>query len=218
VSALYLYALVDGEAGAPEGVRLVPHGPLAAAVRAVVEAPTVDEAALRAHDAVVRKLSRVSRSVLPARFGTTLVDEAALAGWLATNRETLERALAQVAGCEQMTLRVHEAQHQENDNTARDQGAAGPGARYLAERLRAHRAARSVPEIDPLRPSLAHLVVAERAERHPPRAGAPVASVYHLIRRGDAAAYREIVGKFKDLCITSSGPWAPYAFAPEELS
>ncbi len=94
----------------------------------------------------------------------------------------------------------------------------GPGTRYLAARRRAH-AARAVPEIDPLRPALAPLLRAERAERHdrPPL----LASVYHLVCRGRAPAYATALEaaarRLAGVRVAASGPWPPYAFAPAPL-
>ena len=60
---------------------------------------------------------------------------------------------------------------------------------------------------------------AERVERHdaPPL----VASVYHLVHGTDAAAYDAafeagLIGL--DVRVTRTGPWAPYAFAPEPIA
>jgi hypothetical protein len=103
---------------------------------------------------------------------------------------------------------------------ARSGTTAGPGTRYLAERTRARHAAAEVPELAPLRPVLERFVTAERVERHdaPPL----VASVFHLVPRGDAAAYTDAVeaaaGALRDVRISVSGPWAPYAFAPDALA
>ena len=71
----------------------------------------------------------------------------------------------------------------------------------------------------PLRPVLDRFVTTERVDRHdaPPL----VASVYHLLSRGEADAYTEAVERaasaLHDVRITVSGPWAPYAFAPDAL-
>ena len=74
-----------------------------------------------------------------------------------------------------------------------------------------------MPEIAPLRSALAPLVLAERAERHdrPPL----LASVYHLVPRGRSRAYRRAVAtaraRLGAVRLSVTGPWPPYAFAPE---
>ena len=86
-----------------------------------------------------------------------------------------------------------------------------------------------VPEIGPLRAALEPLVRAERGQRHPARPGPEpgpaetlLASVYHLIDRGRAADYRALVeaggSALAPRRVTVSGPFAPYAFAPEDLT
>jgi hypothetical protein len=98
-------------------------------------------------------------------------------------------------------------------------GEVGPGARYLAERAVAQRTAADVQELTPIRAVLDRYVVAERVERHqtPPL----VASVYHLLARGTAAAYTAAVEDaardLRGIRVTVSGPWAAYAFAPDAL-
>ncbi len=93
----------------------------------------------------------------------------------------------------------------------------GPGARYLAARRAEWRRAREAPELEPLRPWLEPLVRAERVTRHdtPPL----IASVYHLIDRGAGAAYLAAVERVALAAarVVATGPWPPYAFAPEAL-
>jgi len=229
--SLYVYALVGraprklpetGVCG--EALSTVEVGELRAVVGLVERAPPIDEAALRRHDAVVREVAAEVDSVLPVRFGT-LVDEAtALAELLEAHTGDLADALALVAGREQMTLRVFvdgraKSHPPVSADPAPEEAEAGPGARYLARLLRCHRAARSVPEIAALRDALAPLVQAERLESQP--RPPLVASVYHLIRRGDAPVYERVVERAPRLCpdarVTVSGPWPPWAFVPEVL-
>ena len=72
-------------------------------------------------------------------------------------------------------------------------------------------------ELEPLRPWLEPLVRAERVTRHdtPPL----IASVYHLIDRGAGAAYLAAVERVALAAarVVATGPWPPYAFAPEAL-
>lgn len=223
MSDVYVYALL-GAAPAPdagaglraEPLRVVRVGDLLAAVGEMTERPTVSEATLRAHDAVVRRLADAVDAILPVRFGS-LLTESSLADLLRVRARELSEALVLVAGREQMTLRVL------GDTPMTDVGGddapddAGPGARYLAARRAEWRRAREAPELARLRPALARFVRAERVTRHdtPPL----LASVYHLIDRGTAAAYRTVVERAEPdaVRVVATGPWPPYAFAPEAL-
>ena len=231
MTRLYVYALVRREPkklparGVGDGaLATVECGELRAVIGTLELAPEVDEGTLRAHEAVVREVAAQVDAILPVRFGTLIDDAAALTELLEGHSTDLSDALALVAGREQMTLRVFVEGRTRTlspvpETPSPDEAQAGPGARYLARLLRAHRAARSVPEIAALREALTTLVQAERLEsqHHPPL----VASVYHLIRRGDGPAYQRVVDRAPRLCpearVTVSGPWPPWAFVPEVL-
>ncbi len=225
MSDVYVYALL-GQAPRPgagaglreEPLRVVRVGDVVAAVGDMTERPAVSEATLRAHDAVVRRLADAVDAILPVRFGS-LLSESSLNDLLAARAAELREALALVAGREQMTLRVL------GDAPARADAAPddvppedlGPGARYLAARRAEWRQAREAPELAPLRPALQPLVRAERVTRHdaPPL----LASVYHLVDRGAAAAYQAAIddATLDSVRVVATGPWPPYAFAPEAL-
>lgn len=228
MSALYVYAVVRTSGGRsqprpPQGIRLLGADGIAAAARPVAAAPMLDGAALREHDAVVRGLAATATAVLPVRFGATLPDEAALLAWLASARAALEPALDRVAECEQMMIRVY--RHGPR-GTPPPPGpgpvasAGGPGARYLLERRRAMGWEGLPAELGDLRARLLAIAVDERVERH----GTPplVATVYHLIRRGQAREYRTAVeaaaARLPEATLAVSGPWPAYAFVPEVLS
>ena len=189
-----------------------------AAVGEMAERPAVSEATLRAHDAVIRRLADTVDAILPVRFGS-LLSESALTDALAARGRELTEALALVAGREQMTLRLMgEAAPRPAPAVVSDHPELGPGARYLAARRAEWRRAHEAPELEPLRPALQPLVRAERVTRHetPPL----LASVYHLIDRGASAAYRgavERAGGAALVRVVTTGPWPPYAFAPEAL-
>jgi hypothetical protein len=111
-----------------------------------------------------------------------------------------------VRGREQMTLRVF--------------GAAGQGAAAVGETGTAYleraRERAAVPELDPIRRAVAPFVRAELVERGatPPL----VATAYHLIDRGRARAYAAAVRRASSaagLRVRATGPFPPYAFAPE---
>jgi hypothetical protein len=215
VSGVYLYALLGtapgdtlGVGGCDESLRLVDLGGSWALVGDVAAAPTPSPATLTAQDAVLRRLAPGVEAILPARFGTLVADDAALVEALVPRRGELTEALARVAGCEQMTLRVwgeYGAPTDEVKDTV-----PGPGTRYLTARRRA----RQVPEVEALRQRLGALVRGERAERHdrPPL----LATVQHLVARGQSARYLAEVEAaaptLRPWRVSVTGPWLPYAF------
>jgi hypothetical protein len=230
MSPLYLYALLAeppsgalpaGLAG--EAMRLVPCDGVLAAVGEVGEAPPLDGSALRAHDAAVRRLAAVSSAILPARFGSLVRDEAELGEALHPRLAALRDALAAVRGCEQMTLRfswLDSVAPTEESSLPSTATAGGPGTRYLSARRAVAGDPRSVPEVARVLDALSPLVRGERRERH---GKAPlVASVYHLVPHGGLDAYRAAVeaaaSREPRIRVTASGPWPPYAFAPDELA
>jgi Gas vesicle synthesis protein GvpL/GvpF len=221
-SPLYLYAVLAARPARGrwhglrnEPLRFVRAGGLVVAAGCMASPPARAAAALRRHDAVVRRLARAVPAVLPMRFGTTVPDAATLARLIEARSGDLRRALERVEGREQMTLRVFRA-----PGSARRGGLpvklhGGPGTRYLAARQGAWK--RAAPVVARIRAGLAGLIRAERVE---PSESAPLlASVYHLVDRGRSRAYqravRDVACRLADIRVVSSGPWAPYAFAPE---
>ena len=223
MSRVYLYALLGerppaplGEGLAGEPLRLVAAGDVLAVVGDVPDGPAVDQDAMRAHDAVVRRVAALVDAILPARFGGTS-DEAALADAVASRAPALRRTLALVSGREQMTLRVYGTAAPPSPAPGDVTG--GPGTQYLARRRERALAARRLPEIDPVSESVASLVHATRVRRHatPPLLG----SVYHLVERAQGEAYLARVDAARsalrdDVEVVASGPWPPYAFASDE--
>jgi hypothetical protein len=224
MSALYLYAVLRQEpAGglgrglSGEPLRLVRCGRLLAVAGAVDEAPPIDAASLRGHDATVRRLAELADAVLPVRFCTLVEDEAALAEVLAPRSAELGEALDLVAGREQMTLRLY-GERPLGAEAAPEPASpgGGPGTRYLAERLWQARRLEAAPELAALRRALGALVVEERVERHdtPPL----LLSLYHLVERGASARYLAALETAREglagVVARPSGPWPPYAFAP----
>jgi hypothetical protein len=247
LSGLYVYALVGGPAGGVppevglqgEPVRLLDWGGVLAAAGEIAAPPELTRETLQAHDAVVRRLAARVPAILPARFGQWAADAAELASGVAARRAELAAALALVAGCVQMTLRLfstappareadsHEL-HAEDAEAAGDAGnaeaaaeaaeapdAAGPGSRYLADRRR-RLAAELPPELRELRRALAPLLRAERLERH---AAPPLLATAHdLVASEQVERYRALVAEraaaARHWRAQVSGPWPPYAFAP----
>lgn len=167
-------------------------------------APALSAEALRAHEAAVRRIADAADACLPARFGAGAAGEPELIELVRPRLPELTEALRLVRGREQMTLRVL-------GDPAAPPPSGGPGTRYLEGRRRAH----GVPELDPLRSALSDLIRAERVERH--AEPGLIASVYHLIDRGSAARYRELLGStpLEAVRVTVSGPWPAWSFAPE---
>jgi Gas vesicle synthesis protein GvpL/GvpF len=221
---LYLYAILGAAPRRPPGrglgrepLRIVAAGGLLVAAGELPVAPTPTAASLRAHDATVRRLTRHVEAVLPVRFGTLVADQAALAALLRPRRADLRAALKLVAGREQMSLRIYGRAAAPRPPAVPARLAGGPGRRYLEGRRLSRAWRATAPELDPARPVLAPVVRAERVERHD--AGPLVASVYHLIDRGRAGAYRAALrragARARGIRLRPSGPWPPYAFAPE---
>lgn len=227
MSRLYLYAVVDapprrdpGRGLGRERLVTLPGRGFHVVAGRVTTAPAATPAALRRHDAVVRRIAATVDAILPIRFGSVVPDETAAARLLAPRALELAGRLGLVRGHEQMTLRLFGRRGQSRppapvaDRPAR--GGPGPGTRYLADRRRRLDTA-GVPELDPIRPALRDLVVDERVQRHatPPL----LASVYHLVPRSRRAQYRTRVTRaaaaLAPLRLTVSGPWPPYAFGAD---
>ena len=230
--SLYVYALVAKAPGEGlgtgmngEALRVVTCGGLLAVVGDMSAPPPVTPTALHEHDRTIRRMTVITDAVLPLRFGSIVDGELDLARRLEPAEATLEAALARVAGREQMTVRVYERQARGGEGTrmAAPPAAAadlGPGARYLLERRRTlegdpHRAA-----LDAVLTAPASFIRAQRIESHGSRP--LIASVHHLIERGQGAAYAAVLhagtADLIDAAVTVSGPWPPYAFASGELA
>ncbi len=221
-TALYLYALLGARPprGRWRGLRNEPLrfpriGGIVVAAGRVATPPAPSAPALRRHDAVVRRLARAVPAVLPMRFGTVVPDAPTLERFVATRAPAFRGALARVKGREQMTLRVFGTGSRAGPREPSRPAGGGPGTRYLAKRHGPWR--RAAPAVARLRSGLEGLIRGERVE--PGVAPPLLASVYHLIDRGQSRAYRrtvrEVACGLDDIRVVSSGPWTPYAFAPE---
>src|SRR5262249_46322603 len=154
---------------------------------------------------------------LPARYGQTFADEAALRDAVLARAAALDAALELVRGCSQMTLRWLGTEPAEPAaQPVHAETAAGPGTRYLDARRRAIERRESLPELDA---TLAPLRPCTRAERLR-RGGAPglLGSIYHLVPDVELSAYRDALAQLAAPPhgrLRASGPWPSYAFAPE---
>jgi hypothetical protein len=226
MSTVYVYGVAGarpsrlGRGLARERLRVIRGRGFVVIAGGMDDAPGPEPDALRAHDAVVRRLSRVCPAFLPARFGWMAhADE--LAAALAPHRAALVEALKEVRGCVQMIVRVFgdTTRAEREQEPPRGRGAA-VGTEYMQARARAWREAESLPELDPLRARLAGVLRAERQERH--GAAGLVGTAYHLVERGRLRTYRARVRstspRLAPLRVQLSGPWAPYAFGPRSLA
>ena len=225
MSVLYLYALVGerprhdlGRGLSRERLSTLPGRGFHVVVGRMEEAPEPAAAALRGHDAAVRRIAAAVDAILPMRFGSVAPDEDAARRLFAPRAIELAGRLVHVRGHAQMTLRVYGPRRLARARPSAPETVAevrlGPGARYLAER---RRLSGTAPELDPIRPLLDSLVADERVQRHltPPL----LASIYHLVPRNRGARYRARVARgarqLSPLRVTVSGPWPPYAFGAD---
>src|SRR4030095_4304996 len=93
-----------------EALRVVTCGGLLAVVGDMAALPAVTSTALREHDRAIRRVTAITDTVLPMRFGSVVDEELELARPLEPAKAALEAALVRVAGREQMTVRVYERQ------------------------------------------------------------------------------------------------------------
>ena len=246
MSALCLYALLDappaGELGAGlagEPLAVLPVAGLAVVAGEMTGRPAPSAAALAAYDAVIRRLAASAPALLPFRFGQAVDGPAALAAALLPRAAELQAALARVAGCCQMTLRIFAGTDAEpsgepaSGEPEPSPAAVGPGTRYLEARRSAERSVLTLPGVAELRAALQPLIREERLEprvdaiRLEPRVhaarlepghpGRLLLSVHDLVPAAAAEEYRARVEAAR-LAMTSgarvavSGPWPPYAF------
>jgi hypothetical protein len=183
-------------------------GAIAAIAERVLEPSLPSEASLREQHAIVVDIWRRTGRLIPVRFGTVM-SEADLTARVATAAPALARKLQQFHGRVQMTVRVFE------DLSPPERGSlpGTSGTAYLkALRDRAAAVSRLAAEV---RGPVESLVLEERLEsgRGPLRL-----SLFHLIAADDEAQYRAALDAFAgegSRRVSVSGPWPPFAFAPE---
>ncbi|MBI2188296.1 MAG: GvpL/GvpF family gas vesicle protein [Acidobacteria bacterium] len=188
-----------------ETIRIGSIDAIAGAVSAV---PRSTARTLRHYDHVVRAVWARRSAVLPARFGTVMRDRRELALVVGARRESLQRQLALVRNRAQMTVRVVEGA---TGKGAREKGADPLQARSGAEYLRARAGRYEIAALAPVRAAVRRWIRAEKVEKR-----GSVATVYHLVPRAAAPAYRsaaERAAASAQISVHLSGPWPPYAFA-----
>lgn len=211
---LYVYALTDRPAAPFEAaghqVDFIDIGAVFAAATTMAAMPKLSEAALRDQHDVVGAIAARVEAILPARFGS-LVARDELERVVGLRREAIAEALALVAGREQMTLRVF---GNPEPSTLEAAPPVTTGTEYLQQRAAA---GRMVPTaVLPLADAVRHLVKAERLVRGE---RGVLATLYHLVTRGGSAEYQDALeplrADFPGPGFIVSGPWPPFAFAPE---
>jgi hypothetical protein len=217
---LLLYAIADaGHVMSPglsgldgHPLRSVARGDLAAVVSECRAGPTVTPDALLRFEQAVEGLMG-DRTVLPARFGTTLPDEDAAAQLLVSRHDQFADSLRRVAGAVELGVRAGWS-----DDDAVSGRPSGPdaGAQYLLGRLeRRHRARQLSDEIDAAVGDLAR----DSSRRILARTESPVAAAY-LVPRPRVDEFLARCHSLKDTIaganLVCTGPWPPYSFVTRE--
>jgi len=214
--AWYIFALVDAP---PQRTGRGLSGPLAirrfdggfAAVERRADVPPFDFGTLQAHERIVERLAALVPAILPVRFGTLLTSSDLETSFVDLGEE-LSEAFDRVRGRVQFTWRSAAARP-----VARTRAKAArtrSGADYL--RRAAHASHLPPPSSFRRIRGLANLAAEERFA--PPTTVVP-AALYHLVDRVRAGAYALAAADVRAHApgLTWSGPFAPYAFAPELL-
>jgi hypothetical protein len=204
-----------------ERLSAVKVGHVAAIAGQLARSPRPSESALRKYDRVLHSLFERLPAVIPVRFGTCFEDVGELTMILRARQRTFRGSLRAVRGRAQMTLRVVpgsgvQGAGSEESSPIMDIGSRipDPGSRgtvYLRARATARAREREIPGFAPVRDAVRRWVRDERVEHR-----GRVASIYHLVPRGSAQAYRRAVersARDAGIPLVVSGPWPPYAFS-----
>lgn len=214
--AWYVFALLDapparrmqGLSG-PIAVREM--GPCYIAAERRADVPPIELGALKRHHLVVARLWKAVPAVLPVRFGT-LLESTDIGEALEEKDDELAEAFDRVRGRAQFSWRAPRTPRAKSDAAVHSSGISG--TEYLR---RVARASMPPPRFSPIRRALAAFIAAERYE--PSRAALPE-TLYHLVDRKRIDAYRAAASRIlpsSSLAPALSGPFPPYAFAPELL-
>ena len=183
--------------------------------------PVTRENALT-HAAVVRSVLDQT-TPLPFRFGT-LVTEQQLRNYISTHKPALEKKLAHVRGCIEMSVKIIYELPSGNKNEVPNAEPQGAGTTFLTEKRREllgnEQQTKKAAEIsDWLRAEVTGLTRDEQITMRP--SDRLLLSAAHLIERVNVAPYRARLGEAKknrpELHFLLSGPWPPYSFANIEL-
>jgi hypothetical protein len=185
------------------------------------EAALVTRENVVTHDNVVRSLL-TETTPLPFRFGT-VVPEHQLASYLRTHRPSLEKKLAQVRDCVEMSVKIISNPDQaeiKDDNSTQQ----GPGLKFLREKQReilgGERRAEQAKEVSEwLQEQVRPFIRDEQVSLCPTEK--LIVAAAHLVAREQVGEYRDRLAAARkmrsELHFLSSGPWPPYTFSIIEL-
>lgn len=220
---LLVYAVAEDERVLPAGLtglaehplRALRHRELAALVGECRGPVAATHAALWRFEQTIERLMD-DRTVLPARFGTTLPDAGAVEQWLAGRHDRLADGLRRVSGAVELGVRAGWAE----DGTAAPNPPSGanPGTEYLLGRLdRRRRAGQIADEIDAAVGALAR----QRSRRILARPEIPVSAAYLVARprvEEFLARCHSLQERIAQVRLVCTGPWPPYSFVTREDS
>jgi hypothetical protein len=219
----YLFALVDrtpsggklkGLSG-PLGLRKIPGG--FAVVERRADVPPAEFGSLKRHHDVLAQLAPRVDAILPVRFGT-LLDADAIEEALDERDEEIADAFDVVRGRVQFTWRKAGSGKRDAGSRKPEAGIRKPEASGTEYLRRAAKAAKPAPPAAwrALRVKLAPLVAAERFQ---PAGPALPETLYHLVARDKSARYSTMGAGVRQANpkLSLTGPWPPFAFAPELL-
>jgi hypothetical protein len=212
MSALYVFAITrEAPAGFEFDGHLIEFIAVNGAVAAIerkASRRTVSEAALRIQHQIVLQIAARVDEILPVRFGAS-VDEQELEQLLTLRRSAVQGALDLVRGRVQMTIRLRDQELREHVADGRH-AVAATGTAYLEARRAA--AVRPPPaDANAATEAVRHVVVSERHDS----TRLPAWSMYHLIERARVRDYLDALSSVELASMTVSGPWPPFAFAPD---
>lgn len=221
----HLYCVTRGD-HEPENLRgiggavvtAIRAGDLAVWATAADAAPRASLEAVRSHNAVV-EAAQQQHTPVPLRFGQWLRDEPAVRDRLAERAADWRSQLADFAGTAEYGVRVVDRGMSPPAQDVRP-ASTGTGRAYLEalagrENERTRRIAAGQEIAAAIEQALGATVLRSRVD--PLDTAHGLASIAHLVRHGDADAYRAALAaaitERPELHFLTSGPWPPYSFA-----
>ena len=214
--AWYVFALVDAPPDRPGrgltgalAVRPIDGG--FAAVERRADVPPFDFGTLQIHERVVDRLAGLVPAILPVRFGTLLTSSDLEGSFVDRDKScAMPLTVCEAAFSSRGAAPLRVRRYARGTKAVR----ARTGMEYLR---RAARAAHPLPPASFRRVRRLANIAAE--ERFAPATPLMPAALYHLVDRARAAGYASAAADVRAHApgLTWSGPFAPYAFAPELL-